>query len=59
MQLLNSATPNASVNTNVQKQTQNPIMEGFMSVLSKLLIVKSSVSMLFGIILKFQKIFNK
>ena len=48
MQLLNSATSNASVNAYGQKQTQNPIVQGFMSILSKLLIVKSSVSMLFG-----------
>jgi ubiquinone biosynthesis protein COQ4 len=48
MQLLNSATSNASVNAHGQKQTQNPIVQGFMSILSKLLIVKSSVSMLFG-----------
>lgn len=48
MQLLNLATPNASGNTNVQKQTQNLIFKGFVSILSKLLIVKSSVSMLFG-----------
>lgn len=48
MQLLNSATSNASVNAHGQKQTQNPIIQGFMSILSKLLIVKSSVSMLFG-----------
>ena len=48
MQLLNSATSNASVNTHGQQQTQNPIVQGFMSILSKLLIVKSSVLMLFG-----------
>lgn len=40
MQILNSATFNAS--------GQNPIFQGFMSILSKLLIVKSSVLMLFG-----------
>jgi len=44
MQVLNSATFNASE----QKQPQNPIFQGFMSILSKLLIVKSSVLMLFG-----------
>jgi ubiquinone biosynthesis protein COQ4 len=48
MQLLNSAMSNASVNANGQKQTQNPIVQGFMSILAKLLIVKSSVSMLLG-----------
>jgi ubiquinone biosynthesis protein Coq4 len=48
MQLFNSATSNGSVNANVQKQTQNPIVQGFMSIVSKLLIVQSSVSMLFG-----------
>jgi ubiquinone biosynthesis protein COQ4 len=48
MQLINSATSNASVNTSVQEQMQNPIVQGFKSVLSRLLIVKSSVSMLFG-----------
>ena len=48
MHLLNLATSNASVNTRRQQQTQNPIVQGFMSILSKLLIVKSSISMLFG-----------
>jgi ubiquinone biosynthesis protein Coq4 len=48
MQLLNSATSNASVDANLQKQIQNPILEGLISLLSKLLIVKSSVGMLFG-----------
>lgn len=48
MQLINSATSNASVNAPGQKQTQNSIVQGFKSVLSKLLLVKSSVSMLFG-----------
>lgn len=48
MQLPNSATSNASVNTHGQQQAQNPIVQGFMSILSKLLIVKSSISMLFG-----------
>lgn len=48
MQLLHSTTTNGSVNAPLQKQTQNPIVQGFKSVLSKLLIVKSSVSMLFG-----------
>ncbi len=44
MQLLNSATSNA----HGQQQTHNPIIHGFKSVLSKLLIVKSSISMLLG-----------
>lgn len=48
MQLLHSTTTDGSVNAPLQKQTQNPIVQGFKSVLSKLLIVKSSVSMLFG-----------
>lgn len=48
MQLLNSATSNMSVNAPVQKQMQNPIIRSFKSVLSKLLIVKSFTSMLFG-----------
>jgi ubiquinone biosynthesis protein COQ4 len=48
MQLLDSATSNISVNAPVQKQTQNPIVQKFKSVLSKLLIVKSFTSMLFG-----------
>lgn len=48
MQLINSATSNASVNAPAQKQTQNPIVQGFKSILSKLLLVKSSVSMLYG-----------
>ncbi|PSR18917.1 ubiquinone biosynthesis protein [filamentous cyanobacterium CCP3] len=48
MQLINSATSNASVNAPGQKQTQNPIVQGFKSILSKLLLIKSSVSMLFG-----------
>jgi ubiquinone biosynthesis protein Coq4 len=48
MQLLRSATSNASVNAHGQQQTQNPIVQGFKSVLSKLLIVKSSISMLLG-----------
>jgi ubiquinone biosynthesis protein COQ4 len=48
MQLLNSATSNASVNVHGQKQMQNPIVRGFKSVLSTLLIVKSFTSMLFG-----------
>jgi ubiquinone biosynthesis protein Coq4 len=48
MQLLNSATSNASVNAHVQKQTQHPIAQGFKSVLSKLLIVKSFTAMVFG-----------
>jgi len=48
MQLLHSTTTNRFVNAPGQKQTQNPILQGFKSVLSKLLIVKSSVSMLFG-----------
>jgi ubiquinone biosynthesis protein Coq4 len=48
MQLLNSATSNLSVNAPEQKQAQNPIIQGFMSILSKLLIFKSSISMLLG-----------
>ena len=48
MQLLNSTNSNVSVNAHGQKQTQNPIVQGFKSILSKLLLVKSSVSMLFG-----------
>jgi ubiquinone biosynthesis protein COQ4 len=48
MQLLNSATSNASVIVHGQKQPQNPIIQGFKSVLAKLLIVKSSISMLLG-----------
>ncbi len=48
MQLLNPATSNASVNSHVQQQIQNPILKGFNSFLAKLAIVKSSVSMLFG-----------
>jgi ubiquinone biosynthesis protein COQ4 len=47
MQLLNSATSKASVNTCGQQRTQNPIVQGFKSILSKLLIVKSSISILF------------
>ena len=48
MQLLHSATSNLSVNAPEQKQTQNPIVQGFKSILSKLLIVKSFTSMLLG-----------
>lgn len=48
MQLLNSAIPHVSVNTHGQNPPQNPIIQGLMSILSKLLIVKSSVSMLLG-----------
>ncbi len=48
MQLLHPTATNTSVKAALQKQTQNPIVQGFRSVLSKLLIVKSSVSMLFG-----------
>jgi ubiquinone biosynthesis protein COQ4 len=48
MQLLNSTNSNVSVNAPGQQQTQNPIVQGFKSVLSKLLIVKSSISMLLG-----------
>lgn len=48
MQLLHSTTTNGSVNTPVQKQTQNPIIQGFKLVLSKLLIAKSCTSMLLG-----------
>jgi ubiquinone biosynthesis protein COQ4 len=48
MQLLNSATSNMSAIAPVQQQTQNPILKGFKSFLSRLLIVKSSASILFG-----------
>jgi hypothetical protein len=48
MQLLYSTTSNGSVNAPVQKQTQNPIIQGFKLVLSKLLIAKSCTSMLLG-----------
>ena len=48
MQLLNSATSNLSVNAHVQKQKQNPIVQGVKSLFSNLLIVKSFISMLFG-----------
>lgn len=48
MQLLNCATSNLSAIAPVQQQTQNPILKGFKSFLSRLLIVKSSVSMLLG-----------
>ncbi len=48
MQLLNSATSNMSAIAPVQQQTQNPILKGLKSFLSRLLILKSSVSMLFG-----------
>jgi ubiquinone biosynthesis protein Coq4 len=48
MQVLNSAMPNMSAIAPVQKQTQNPILKGFKLFLSRLLIIKSSVSMLFG-----------
>ncbi|MFM7886672.1 MAG: Coq4 family protein [Pseudanabaena sp.] len=48
MQLLNSFTSQASANTPVQKQMQNPIIQGFKLVLSKLLIAKSCTSMLLG-----------
>jgi ubiquinone biosynthesis protein Coq4 len=48
MQLIHSPNSTISVNAHGQKQTQNPIIHGFKSVLSKLLIIKSSISMLFG-----------
>ena len=48
MQLLDSTTSNGSVNSPAHKQMQNPIIRGFKSVLSKLLIVQSFTSMLFG-----------
>lgn len=48
MPLLNSAMSNLSMSTPVQKQGQHPVAQGFKSVLSKLLIVKSFISMLFG-----------
>jgi ubiquinone biosynthesis protein Coq4 len=48
MQLCNSAKSNASVNAHVPKQAKNPMVQGFKSALSKLLIVKSFTSMLFG-----------
>ncbi|MBF2097232.1 MAG: ubiquinone biosynthesis protein [Gloeomargaritaceae cyanobacterium C42_A2020_066] len=48
MHLLTSATSNTSVNVHMQKQTRNPIVKGFMLILSKVLIVKASISMLFG-----------
>lgn len=48
MQLLNSATSNLSAIAPVQPQKQNPILKGFKSFLSRLLIVKSSVSLFFG-----------
>jgi ubiquinone biosynthesis protein COQ4 len=47
MQLLNSATSNKSAIAPAQ-QPQNPILKGFKAILSKLLIVKSFTSMLFG-----------
>lgn len=48
MQPFNLATTNPSVNIHGQKQMQNPILRGVKSVGSKLLIVKSFISMLFG-----------
>lgn len=48
MQLLNSATSNMSAIAPIQQQAQNPILRGFKSILSKLLIVKSFTSILFG-----------
>jgi ubiquinone biosynthesis protein Coq4 len=48
MQLLDSATSNRSAIAPVQKQGQNPILKGFKLFLSRLLILKSSVSMLLG-----------
>ncbi len=48
MQLFNSATSNQSAIASTQQQTQNPILQGVKSVLSKLLIVKSFTSMLLG-----------
>lgn len=48
MQLFNSATSNQSAITPTQQQTQNRVLQGVKSVLSKLLIVKSFTSMLLG-----------
>jgi ubiquinone biosynthesis protein Coq4 len=48
MQLLNSATSNASANSHVQQQMQYPIVKGFKSFLARLVIVKSFTLMLFG-----------
>jgi ubiquinone biosynthesis protein Coq4 len=48
MQLFNSVTSHASVNVLMQKQMHNPILKGFQSVLTKLLIAKSFSSMLLG-----------
>ena len=48
MQSLNSATSNRSTIAPVQKQAQNPILRGVQSFISRLLLLKSSVSMLFG-----------
>ncbi|WP_013335073.1 Coq4 family protein [Gloeothece verrucosa] len=55
MQLLNSATSNQSASAKrhsviaaTQQPTHNPMKKGFKSVVSKLLIVKSFTSMLFG-----------
>jgi ubiquinone biosynthesis protein Coq4 len=48
MQLIHSPNSTISVNAHGQKQAHNPIIHGFKSVLSKLLIIKSSISMLFG-----------
>jgi ubiquinone biosynthesis protein Coq4 len=48
MQLIDSATSNALVNAHEQRKMQNPIFRAVKSIVSKLLIVKSSVSMLFG-----------
>ncbi len=48
MQLLNSATSKMAATSPVQQQSQNPILKGFKAFLSRLLIIKSSVSMLFG-----------
>jgi ubiquinone biosynthesis protein COQ4 len=48
MQPIDSATSSTVVNAHVQTQTQSPIVKGFKLFLSKLLIMKSSVLMLFG-----------
>jgi len=48
MQLLNLATSNRSAIVPGQQQTQNPILKEVKLFLSRLLILKSSVSMLFG-----------
>ncbi|MEB3161623.1 MAG: Coq4 family protein [Prochlorothrix sp.] len=48
MELLNSALSQVSGKVQGQKQTQNPVVQGFQAIFSRLLIVKAFTAMLLG-----------